>query len=76
MVYMGFTAVCLDFYAHKAGTSWFLSFCKVAWVLRGLLATLAFRFYVVPAHLLGLCYDLVFAFDYLGWIGMLYWEAS
>ena len=42
--------------------------------MRGLLATLEFRFSVVPAHLFGLCYDHVFAFDYLGWIGMLYWE--
>ena len=32
----------LMFYAHKAGPSWFLSLCEVAWVLMGLLATLAF----------------------------------
>ena len=44
--------------------------------MRGLPATLAFRFCVVPAHLFGLCYDHVFAFDYFGWIGMLCWETS
>ena len=62
------------FYAHKVGPSWFLSWCEVAWVLRGLLATLAFRVYIVLAHLFGLCYEYAFALNYLGWIGMLYWE--
>ena len=59
------------FYAHKAGPSWCLSLYKVAWVLRGLPAILAFWACVVPAHLFGLCYNHVCAFDYLGWIGML-----
>ena len=66
----------LLFYIYKVGPSWFLSLYKVAWVLRGLLATLAFRFCFVPARLLGLYYDYVFAFDYFGWIGMQCWETS
>ena len=56
----------LIFYAHKAGPTWFLSLCEVTQVLRGLLAILAVRVYVAPAHLFGLCYDCVFAFNYLG----------
>ena len=66
----------LMFYAHKAGPSWFLSLCEVAWVLRGLLATLVLRVYTVPAHLFGLYYDDACGFNYLGWIGMLCWENS
>ena len=50
-------------YAHKEGPSWFLPLCKVARVLSNLLVTLAFRFYIVPAHLLGLYYNNVLAFD-------------
>ena len=61
----------LMFYAHKASPSCFLSLCKIVWVLRGLPATLALRVCVVPAHLFSLCYDCIFAFKYLGWIGML-----
>ena len=64
------------FYTHKAGPSWFLSLCKVACLLRGLLAILAFRVCIAPAYLFGLCYDHVFAFNYLGWIRMLRWETS
>ena len=63
-------------YAHKAGPSWFLSLCEVARILRGLLATLEFRLCGVLAHLFGLCCDHVFAFDYIGWMGMLCWETS
>ena len=48
----------LIFYAHKAGPSWFLLLCKVARVLRGLPAILAFRICVFPAYLFGLCYDM------------------
>ena len=66
----------LVFYALKASPYWFLSLCELAWVLRCLLATLSFRVCIVPAHLFVLCYHHVFAFDYLGWIGMLYWETS
>ena len=66
----------LIFYAHKAGPSWFLSLCEVAWVLRRLPAILAFRVCIVLAILFGLCYDHVFAFNHLGWIGMLCWEIS
>ena len=66
----------LIFYAHKVGPSLFLSMSEVAWVLRGLLATMAFRECVVQAHLLGLCYDYGFAFKYLDWIGMLCLETS
>ena len=64
------------FYTDEVGPSWFLSLCKVARVLKGLLAALAFIVYVVPAHLLGMCYDYVFALIYLNWIGMLCWETS
>ena len=60
------------FYTQKAGPSWFLSLCEVAWVLRGLPAI----FYVILAFLLGLCYNCVFVFYYFGWIRMLYWETS
>ena len=66
----------LMFYAYKAGSSYFLSLCEVAGALRGLLATLTFRGCVFSAHLFGLCYYHVFAFDFLGWIGMLCWETS
>ena len=56
-------------YTYKVGHSWFLPFCKVTWVLRVLSTILAFRSYVVSAHLLGLCYGYVFAFDcfWLNW---------
>ena len=54
----------LMYYAHKAGTSWFPSLYKVVWVLRGLLATLALRFYIILAYLFGLYYNHIFAFDY------------
>ena len=64
------------FYAHKVGPSCFFSLHKVAWVLRGLPPILAFRLYIVSAHLFGLGYDRIFAFDYLVWIGMLCWETS
>ena len=63
-------------HAHKVGPSWFLSLCKVSQVLRGLLAILAIRFYVIPVYMFGLCYDHVFAFDFFGWIGMLCWQTS
>ena len=51
----------LMFYAFKVGSSWFLSLCEVGKVLRGLLAILAFRVCVVPAHLSVLYYGHVFA---------------
>ena len=59
---------------RRASLGFFL--CEVLQVMRGLLATLAFRICVVLSHLFGLYYDHVFAFDYLVWIGMLYWETS
>ena len=62
----------LMFYTHKAGPSWFLSLCEVARVLRGLPAILAFRAHIIPTHLFCLCYNYVFVFNCLGWIGMLY----
>ena len=63
----------LMFYAHKAGPSCFLSLCEIAWVLTGLPAILAFRVCISTDHLFGSCYDYVFAFNYLVWIGMLFW---
>ena len=48
----------------------------VAWVLRGQLAILAFRLYVVATYFFSLYYDHVFAYDYLGWTIMLSWETS
>ena len=63
-------------HAHKAVPSLFLSSCEVALDFRGLPAILAFGLCVIPAHLFGLCYNHVFAFKYLGWIGMLCWESS
>ena len=35
IVYMGFTTVCFDVYAHKAGPSWFLSLYEAACVFEG-----------------------------------------
>ena len=64
----------LMFYARKAGPSWSLSLCEIAQVLRGLLATLSLRVCVFLANLFGLCYEHVFTFIYLGWIGILCWE--
>ena len=61
-----FLLFALMFYAHRAGPSWFLSLYEVAWVLRGLLATLEFRVYIVPTHLFGLYFDHVFAFSSIG----------
>ena len=76
MVYMGLTTVWFDILCSQGGPSWFLYLYEVAWILRYLLATLALRFYIVTAHLFSLCYNCIFAFDYISWIGMLSWEVS
>ena len=67
-VYMGFSTVCFDYLCSQSGPL-FLSLCELEWVSRGLQAILAFRVFVVPAHLFGLYYNHVFAFKYLGWMG-------
>ena len=77
-VYIGYMLLfALILYAHKArpclgsllgwGSMGFESIYQLHWHL---------EFCVVPAYLFGLCYDHVFAFDYLGWIGMISWETS